>query len=427
MLKWRPHINSPSTAEKQGSRDRESGFTLLEMLVAFIIMALLVSVLYPVFSQALQSSQESATQARMQELVKGLRVAYQKDAMVIDTTGANGDVVFTANWNQILGAPGDPLGTYTLTNPPSYPVTPVQAYPLGQPQKIESGFYAIAGAAGNSPIHLATDGFGQPVWVYVSPEMEGQYAGYPVYYHDVGFLSTNGAPSKVTPARQGVTYTCTVNPSTEESGCAFTLGTNGGQHDVVANFSGYAVESHLYKVTLQRMNTVAEDYGTYFTTQYLANTSRNTDIDYFANIDTAWDGCGLNGQGGNAYMDTSSLIPNSGNGSNGGPGYAFPGQNPDGNEVSYYAINSPLNDAQPATWDSDAFITNLGISVSETTTSWGFLMGVANGPNAPNYSGQLDRDPLSCFPNLQSPPYTAFIVAWAPNQTLLSTPVVGNY
>lgn len=414
-------MTTPRKLPKEHGSD--SGFTLLEMLVAVVIMTIFVSILYPVFTQALHTSQESETQARLQELVKGVKVAYAKDAMVIDTTAANGALVFTSNYTQTLGNTNN--GTTVLTNG-SETVTPTRAYPPGQPQDIQTGFDAIAGAAGNSPLHLATDGFGQPIWVYVSPEIETQYDGYPLYYHDVGFLSTNGAPGSVTPATQGVTYTCSVDPQTEQYSCDFHLGTDGGQHNLVANVSGYAIEAHLYKVTLQRMHSVAQAYAGYFTTQYLANTTRDVDIDYFANVDTVWDGCGPDGQGGNAYMDTSSSIPNSGNGSNGGPGYYFPGESPGGTNVSYYGADF-LTDTQPATWDSNAFITNLGLSESDVTSAWGFLMGVANGPNAPSFNTTIDRDPLSCNTNLQSPPYTAFITAWAPGEVLLSDSIVGTY
>lgn len=407
----------------------DAGFTLIEMLFAIVIFTIMVSVLYPVFAEALHSSQETATQARLEELAKGTRVAYAKDAMVADTTGANGALVFTSDYSQYLGKEINTtsLGSGTVN------VTPTQAYTPGNPQSIQTGFYAIAGASGNSPIHLATDGFGQPVWVYVSPEMQAQYDGYTLYFHDVGFLSTNGLPSSITPQSQGVTYTCTANPATEHYGCAFHLGTtDGAQHDLVSQVSGYAIESHMYKVTLDRMKKVADAYGSYFTTQYLANASRDEDIDYFAGPDTAWDGCGPpNGSStpdGNNYMDSQSgSIPNTGNGSSNGPGYEFPGQNPDGSTVTYYGTDN-LNDTQPAaTFDGGAFIQDLGLSVSSVTTGWGFQMGVANGPNAPSFNNILDRTPLSCTPNLENPPFTAFILAWAPGQVLLSEPVVGNY
>jgi type II secretory pathway pseudopilin PulG len=413
----------------------EAGFTLVELIIGIVVMTMFALIIFPVFSQTAHYAATVSTRARLQELVKGLAVAYRKDAMTIDSTGANGDVVFTYNktrWDQVLGDPDDPLGTGLLSNG-SVSVTPVQTMHPGKPSSLESGFNAIAGAAGNSPLSLAENGNGVPVWVYVSPEIQGAYDGYPVYYHDVAFLSTNGAPASVTPMTQGVTYTCSANTTAQSSGCKINLGPKSGQHDVVATFSGYAMEAAKYKTTLAKMREIANDYQSYFTTQYLANPQRNTDIDYFANIDTAFNGCGPNGTGGNAYMDTSSLIPNSGDGSNGGPGYAFPGQNPDGTHVSYYGTPS-LSDTQPATWDGNAFLTNLGISVSEATTSWGFLMGVANGPNAPSYNGALDRDPLSCSSNLQSPPYTAYIVAWAPGPpagapgpVLLSVPIVGTY
>lgn len=403
----------------------EAGFTLLELIIGIVVLTIFALIIFPVFSQTAHYASTVSTRARLQELVKGLAVAYQKDAMVIDTTQANGDVVFTANWTQVLGAQGDPLGGGIFNNG-TVNVTPVQAMSQGDPASLESGFAAIAGAAGNSPLSLAENGDGVPVWVYVSPELQASYAGYPLYYHDVAFLSTNGAPASVTPMSQGVTYTCSANYSAQTSGCSLSLGTGSGQHDLVETFSGYAIEAAKYRTTLAQMNEIAQDYQNYFTTQYLANPQRNADIDYFANIDTAWDGCGPGGVGGNAYMDTNSAIPNSGDGSNGGPGYAFPGQNPDGSTVSFYGP-LVLNDTQPATWDSDAFITNLGISVSEATTAWGFLMGVANGPNAPSYGGELDRDPLACATNLQSPPYTAFIEAWAPGGVLLSVPFIGTY
>lgn len=400
---------------------QEQGFTLIEMLFAVFIFVILLGVLAPVFTQALHASQETATEARMQELVKGTRTAYAKDAMVVDSTNANGSLVFTAGHSpQWIGNGSNGLNTTLLTNG-TVTVTPTQAYPLGQPQNIQPGFDAIAGAAGNSPLHLATDGFGQPVWVYVSPEMEAQYDGYPLYFHDVGFLSTNGLPAGITPQSQGVTYTCTADPSSQRYNCAFNLGTQkGAQHDLVAQVSGYAIEAHLYKVTLQRMHKVAQAYSSYFTTQYLANSDRNADIDYFAASDPD-DGTN------SSYWNPASTIPNSGNGN--GPGWGFPGQNPDGSTVSYYASPS-LCDVQPATWSNDEFVTSLGLSNASVTSAWGFQLGVGNGPNSGSAAGTCvgnDRDPSSGNSNLQSPPYTAFIYAWAPSGVLLANSVVGNY
>lgn len=413
---------SALTGQRQhpGQRHGASGFTLIEMLFAVFIFILLLGVLAPFFTQALHESSETSTQARLQELVKGTKSAYAKDAMVIDTTDSNGALVFTASHSQWIGAGNNGINTNILSNG-SVSVTPTRAYPVGQPQNLEPGFDAIAGAGGNSPLHLATDGFGQPIWVYVSPEMEAQYDGYPLYFHDVGYLSTNGLPGSVTPLTQGVTYNCTVDPAYGQYGCSFNLGTNqGAQHDLVAQVSGYAIEASLYKTTLANMHTVADAYNGYFTTQYLANASRNADIDYFATADPN-DGANAN------YWDGASIITNSGNGN--GPGWAFPGQNPDGSTVSYYGY-SWLCDVQPATWNGDNFVNALGLSDSSVTSAWGFLFGVGNGPNAGSSIGTCNgdnRDPSSSNGNLQSPPYTAFIYAWAPSTVLLSDPVIGNY
>lgn len=409
-------------------RSEDSGFTLIEMLFAMFIFIIMIGVLAPVFTQVIHESQETATQARLQELAKGTRIAYAKDAMVIDTTGANGAIVFTAEYSQTLG---NQINTTPLSNG-TETVTPTQAYPLGQPQNIQTGFYAIAGASGNSPLHLATDGFGQPIWVYVSPQMQAQYDGYTLYFHDIGYLSTNGLPASVTPQSQGVTFTCTVSPATEQYGCAFNLGTNdGAQHDLVTQVSGYSIESHLYKVTLDRMHKIAQAYSSYFTTQYLANPSRNTDIDYFAGPDS-YDN-GLAGDDNN-YMEPNGtgVIPNTGDGNDGGLGrFGFPGENPDGTTVSYYTTNPDTNDSEPmGTFDGGAITSDLGLSLSSVTSAWGFQMAVGNGPNAP-YTGcgsaAQNRDPLSECSQLASPPYTAYILAWAPGEILLADPVVGNY
>ncbi|EGQ60615.1 hypothetical protein GGI1_01558, partial [Acidithiobacillus sp. GGI-221] len=224
----------------------EAGFTLVELIIAIIIMTIFALIVFPVFSQTAHYAATVSTRARLQELVKGLAVAYQKDAMVIDSTQANGDVVFTATWSQVLGAQGDPLGTGIFNNG-TMNVTPVQAMSQGDPASLESGFAAIAGAAGNSPLSLAENGDGVPVWVYVSPELQASYAGYPLYYHDVAFLSTNGAPANVTPMSQGVTYTCSADSSTQTSGCSLSLGAGSGQHDIVETFSGYAIEATKYR------------------------------------------------------------------------------------------------------------------------------------------------------------------------------------
>ncbi|WP_041636468.1 prepilin-type N-terminal cleavage/methylation domain-containing protein [Acidithiobacillus caldus] len=126
----------------------DSGFTLLEMLVAIVIMTIFVSILYPVFTQALHTSQESETQARLQELVKGVKVAYEKDAMVVDTTGANGALVFTSDWSQVLGNPNN--GTALLTDG-SETVTPTQAYPPGRPQDIGSSSFQVGSLRSSLP------------------------------------------------------------------------------------------------------------------------------------------------------------------------------------------------------------------------------------------------------------------------------------
>ncbi|MHB8248443.1 MAG: hypothetical protein ACYDCX_06095 [Acidithiobacillus sp.] len=76
------------------------------------------------------------------------------------------------------------------------------------------------------------------------------------------------------------------------------------------------------------------------------------------------------------------------------------------------------------------FMTTLGLSPQSVTTAWGEPMGIGNGPNAnsgANTCNGNNRDPSSGNGNLNSPPYTAFIDAWAPGGVLLSVPVIGTY
>ena len=136
------------------------------------------------------------------------------------------------------------------------------------------------------------------------------------------------------------------------------------------------------KVTqsLAVVNRAADAYQTYFNTRYLANTTRDISIDYFANSD----------RGGNASSswDFGGAMPNTG-----------------GNAVNMVNIGAH---------------SVLGLTLSDVTDSFGQVLLIDN-------SSDAVRNPQNGTGALQTPGFTARISTSLPGGQTLSRTVVGSY
>lgn len=366
---------------------RTGGFTLLEILIALAVMVILGGILYPSLMAEIHFSNRSTTRARLATLRRAVTQAYTQDAMVIDTLPAGSTTTPTITF--------DETSTETLATG--------NAAPPGNPSLYQSGMAVLAQYANMSTPQLVQDGFGRPWQVFVSDPLIDTYQGVTLTYHDIAFVSNDGGPE--TASGQTLNAQTAFDPATG----ILTL----GGHDVGVVIDGDTVERALLQKTLRRMRLVANEYATFFLSQYESNPNRDISVDYFASAPPN----GANA----ASWDAASPILNSANGN--GPGYAFPGNNATG------ALAGPsLCDVQPAT--TTAFQTTLGLSTTDVTSAWGYPLGFGNGPNAGSSGGTCygdDRDPNSSNGALQAPPYTALILAWVPGQNIVTVPVIGGY
>jgi len=365
------------------SNQSEAGFSLIEIVVAIAVMVILTAAILPSIDQYISFAQGLETQAAIARIRKAMTQAYKDNAMLIDT--CQGSLIY-------------------LNTGATDAFTTNDVVPINNPSSAETGYLDLAQYAGQAANKLAIDGYGRPWMVYVSNMLSAQYENWTIPYHVIAFVAVKDSGGPQSAEANGVSF----NPNTGQ----LTL----PPHAYAAVINGLPIEEKLYRQTMTNLQAVAQAYGTYFTTSYLANQQRSLGIDYFANAD-AYDQ--LNA----GDWNSASSIGNSGNGN--GPGFPYPGVT--GSLLTNYNVEAC--DVQPAE-DLSGFASALGLSNEMLTSAWGYPIGIGNGPNA-NTAGNVcygsDRNPSSGNGGLQTPPFTAFVDAWAPGGVLMAVPVVGDY
>lgn len=386
-------------------KNLNKGFTLLEIVIALAIMVLMMGVVVPIYFGAISLYQNFETSQKLDKLAEATKIAYKKYAMIVDTVNTSNEAVsFDQSGNYILGNENN--GSNFTSG--SITISPTPAYTVGSPNTLMTGFNALASVGDSSPISLATDGYGRPFMVYVSPLLVGQYKGYNVYYHDIAYVSNMGGTVKAgVPNVSNDSMVCSFNAQGDSS-CNLNL-TKGDKGVLV---SGFNIEAKLLSSTLSRMNSIAKAYSNYFTISYLSNSSRNLDYDYFF----------FGNPNNNAYDSGATGGPSSSEGGN----YSFPGNSLNSNNQ----IDSYGWGVSNAFDMNDADIYNyIGISQINSYSAWGYQIGIANIQGTINATnlGNQSNNIRSTGNNGAEPPYSAAILAWAPNGVLLSQNIVGNY
>jgi prepilin-type N-terminal cleavage/methylation domain-containing protein len=369
---------------------KQRGISLIEILVSLAVIAMMTALLYPGFGYSVRFVERIQTQARLHVLATAFRQAYEDNAINVDGfagASANGGTLYF---------PGQPGGVYT------YRFTTARSANLSNVgATVQSGFRYLAQHGGASAKYYAVDGFSKPIWVFISNTLYAKWNGYPVYYHNVAFVSSVGNPS--------------LNPGTSfnASTGALTL----GGHDLGTVVSGLAVETGLYQSTLDTLHAVAQVYGQIFTSQYLNSTARDPTVDYFSKAPPGASPSVA------AQFDGSSPISNS-CGYCGGWSYRgdpYPGSA----GIPQTDFSQVLVDCQPATV-LGGFARTMGYGAGQLNSAFGEPIAICNGPNADG-RGRGVRNPDSATSNRSRAPYTALVEAWASDRVVLSVPVVGNY
>ena len=368
---------------------KQRGLSLIEILVSLAVIAMMTALLYPGFGYSVRFVERIQTRARLHVLATVFRQAYEDNAITVDGFAGSSPKGGTIYFPGQRGVQSYRFATARSANLSNVGAT------------LQSGFQYLAQHGGASAKYYAVDGFSKPIWVFVSNTLYAKWNGYPVYYHNVAFVSSVGN----TNLNSGTSFSASTG--------ALTL----GGHDLGIVVSGLAVETGLYQSTLDTLRAVAQIYSQIFTSQYLNSASRDPTVDYFSKAPQGASSSVT------AQFDGVSPISNS-CGYCGGWSYKgdpYPGSA----NIPQTDFSQVLVDCQPATV-LGGFAQTIGYGAGQLNSAFGQPISICNGPNADG-RGREVRNPDSANSNRSRAPYTALVEAWASDRVVLSVPVVGNY
>lgn len=215
---------------------RQRGFTAIELILAVSIIAVFSAVLLSGYGAYIDQNQKDETRIRLKQIRLALTEAYRR---------------------QVLTVSGGPAGSATFGGTVMSNNTNLTAANIGLIQQF----------ATLSPAVLALDGFNQPVRLFASDELTQVVAGTTLRYRVIAVVAP-GRNSAVDSAFNVATGVLTVA---------------GDDEGEIIN--GYAIVREVYDETVKRVDRLANAYGTYFQTRYMADSARNVSTNYFANTD----------------------------------------------------------------------------------------------------------------------------------------------
>ncbi len=227
-------------------KSRQTGFTLIEMAVATVVMGLMVGIIYKALGPMLSWKSRADTEQRMALLKNALETAYRQNMVTID-----GDAAGTLNF----GAAGniDPINP----NGNGFCVAPANA------------LAPIALLLRSSPNQAIRDGYGLNFCLAIDPRAAIAYNGQNLPYHPVAIVS--GGPNGQIDAG-----TLFVNGQ-------LTLASD--DIGVVVDTAGQAIGA--YERTMAALSKSANALQQYYIARYQSDPARTPGTDYFGCGDAA--------------------------------------------------------------------------------------------------------------------------------------------
>lgn len=218
------------------------GFSLVEILVAISLMAIMTVAVAPQLKYLVNFESGMQTQNLLSELQSGFAAAYQANVNTIE-----------ANPTAVLSFPA---GT----------VLPAVAAAGGRCTASVAAFVPWSDYTGHAAGSLVADGYGAPLCVFINPQSAVTLNGVNLYYHVVAFVSTG--PNHVLDNGTGLSAQGNLLLAGDDTGVVFN-----GQSFVLGQ----------YNLTVTKMQNVAQALSAYYLMRYQADPTRSASIDYWSN------------------------------------------------------------------------------------------------------------------------------------------------
>lgn len=226
------------------SRAKQDGYTLLEVVVALVLVTGLYAIAAESFGPALAFRAEIATKDRLDDLHQALYTAYKANALTVDAnTGKTLDFGALGTMSEALPHPTSQRCTSTAAT----------VLPIARFSKSSAGEGFI-------------DGYGTPLCVFITPQLTLDISGVSVLYHSVAFISSG---------KNGV-----IDSGTKLDDVTGNM-TLGGD-DIGILMDGQRFAEDRYKTSLDAVKKAADAYQAYFSVRYQSDPARSISVDYFS-------------------------------------------------------------------------------------------------------------------------------------------------
>ncbi len=233
---------------------QSTGFSLIEILVAISLMAIMTVAVAPQLKYLINFQSGTDTQNRLSELQSGFATAYLANMNVIESD-AKAEINFGTTG--IMGAATAASGARCTATAANF--TPWSDY------------------TGHAAASLVNDGYGAPLCILINPQASVQINGVNLYYHTVAFISTG--PNSVLDSGTGL-----------DAAGNLTLAGD----DIGVLFDGRAFSVNKFNLTASKMKIVSQALEEYYLARYQSDPTRSSSIDYWSNgvnspVPTSWD------------------------------------------------------------------------------------------------------------------------------------------
>ncbi len=251
-------------------RTDQRGFTLVETLVALALITIISLIVMGALSPWMGFKQKMDTERRLQDVRQGLAALYTAQGMAIERQSS---ATFGAFVNSTLDG-------------------------MRQCDVQTAAFESTSDYFSESAQQLQRDGYANPWCIFISSPMRVVRDGVDLWYRNIAVIST------------GADGALDVGTKLNADGTLVVAGDDAG-----AMISGREIQAEKLKETLKRLNRVSQMYETYFTTRYLANSSRDITVDYFSK---AYDTTGAVASTGGVWVKAADALKDIGVGASDG-------------------------------------------------------------------------------------------------------------